>query len=116
MKHISAGDFPRTQWNESAGVRSVLIRAFNTSRTSEKRLMALQSWLRFLTQRVNEALLELETKAVMKQQSTVKGALVQEEPKVEPVVIASVAVAPVALDIVIPQIGGELMDVGTHNG
>lgn len=67
MKHIQSGDFPRTGWNESAGVRSVLMRAFNTSRRSEKRLLALKAWLQFLTNRVNAALLELETTAPVAQ-------------------------------------------------
>lgn len=105
MKHIQSGDFPRTGWNESAGVRSVLMRAFNTSRRSEKRLLALKAWLQFLTNRVNAALLELETAAQVKQEPVVSVPVVEmQDIQVE---------VPV---MVVPTLG-ELIDVeGQVNG
>jgi hypothetical protein len=65
-KHLSTGDFPRTRWGESIGLRNVFMRAFNTSRTNKKRLEAMQTWLRFMTKRTNEALLEIELEAERK--------------------------------------------------
>ena len=86
-KYISVVTFPRTPWKESMGLRKVLARAFNTSRTSEKRLLSLQSWLRYMTTKVNKALVELET-----------GAPLAVAPKVEvPVEVPAIVIEPVAI-------------------
>lgn len=62
-KHITNNDLPRTKWQENIGIRKVLLRAFNTSRKNPKRLEAMATWLRFLTIKVQEAQIELETQA-----------------------------------------------------
>ncbi len=60
-KHIAVLDFPRTVWKENLGFRKVLAKAFNNARSREQYLLAMQTHLRFMTNKVNAALLELET-------------------------------------------------------
>lgn len=111
MPSIQISDFPRTQWRESVGMRKALTAGFNVARKDTNKLLALQAHLRFMTQQVNRALLELETG---KQLAVAPAAAAEVQPVqlaepvmtavAEPVQLAPVQAAPVLVDPVQPMV------------
>lgn len=109
MPSIQISDFPRTQWRESVGMRKALTAGFNVARKDTNKLLALQAHLRFMTQQVNRALLELETGkqlavAPVEEVQPVQLAEPVMTAVAEPVQLAPVQAAPVLVDPVQPMV------------
>lgn len=54
VQHISMGDFPRTGWSTSFGVRPALMKAFNYCRQYPDKMMSFKAILVYVLQRIQE--------------------------------------------------------------
>ena len=54
VNHISMGDFPRTGWSASFGVRPALMKAFNYCRQYPDKMMSFKAVLVYVLQRIQE--------------------------------------------------------------